>query len=286
MSIRYAQAHKGGILFDQQDKKTLIIPFKIELSSTYDRSIKFPESINRPFFYFFYPSIYRYTIFFGRDKANKPEISLNIYLTSSTQKGLSQKALQVVSSLKTNLANHGISLILLDPEKYLKKLQSKIPISVTEVDPTTFSIKRSIDSNFLSVAKLFFVEDHNALDDLPVFLRDFYSILNKGELNLDIINTPVKKDSKFKSSAAITISLEISKLDEHTKVSKKLDSLLKLFCNQKPDNLTTSYMFVNHHELQEHYGKMIMGQGWKYMPIDYTNFLNYAAFLNILLDTN
>ncbi|MBN1328742.1 MAG: hypothetical protein JXA54_04635 [Candidatus Heimdallarchaeota archaeon] len=286
MSIRNAHAFKSGILFDQSDKKILIIPFKVEISPTYDRSLKFPETINRTLYYLFYPSVYRYTIIFSRDIANKPEIFLNIYLTAKTQTELSQKAPQVALSLKSNLTNYGISLINIDTQNYLKKLQSKIPFSVTAVNPLIYNIKGSFGINFLSVAKLFFDENHDALNDLPVFLRDFYSVLNKGELNLDIINAPVKKDSKFKSSVSIIISLETSKLEQHTKVSKKLDSLLKLFCNQRPDNSTINYSFVNHQELQEHFGKLIMGQGWKYMPIDYTNFLNYAAFLNILLDTN
>ncbi len=286
MSIRNAQAHKSGILFDQTDKKTLVIPFKIELSSRYDCSLKFPENINRPFFYFFYPSIYRYTLFFNRDKNNKPEILLNAYLTANTLKDLSNKAPQIIMTLKTNLENQGLSLKLIDPERYLKQLQVKIPYSITELTPTTFNVKGNFGSSFISVAKLLFEEDHDAYNDFPVFLRDFYSILNKGELCLDIINAPINRKSKLKSSATITIQIESAKLEEHKKNTQKLDSLLTLFCNYKPDNPTTRYLFINHQELQEHYGKLIMGQGWNYIPVDYTNFLNYAAFLNILLDTN
>ncbi|NHK31482.1 MAG: hypothetical protein FK730_09035 [Asgard group archaeon] len=284
MPLKNASVHKSGILINEKNRKTLIVPFQISLSPDFNRNNKFHSELNRQIYYILSPATKRYTIFFDRSNTNKPIIKINAYFSTLTLQGLYKLAKQTMQRLKNHLNNNGLIVKILAPNKVYQNILSKLPKKVDEIDSNIYKIITSKTTTYLSIAKIYY-EPEEEKNDLSIFLRDFYAIANIGTVNLDISYDSSKKDSKQKILVAISILLEDSNLDEIIQNQRKLQSLLSIFSNQAVDTKTLNYWFVKKDELLRNYGKIILGQGWKTFQVELA-FLNFASYFNLLIDIN
>ena len=122
MPLKNTTVHKSGILINERNKKTLIVPFQISLSQDFDRNNKFHSDLNRQFYYVLYPATKRYTIFFDRSNTNKPIIKINAYFSTLTLQGLYKLAKQTMQRLKNHLNNNGLIMKILDSNKVYQNI--------------------------------------------------------------------------------------------------------------------------------------------------------------------
>ncbi|NHJ49522.1 MAG: hypothetical protein FK733_17160 [Asgard group archaeon] len=283
MSLKNAKAYKSGILIDDKNKRTLIVPFQLLLSESYNRNFKFLESLNRQLYHLLFPSANRFTIFFKRSNTNNPIIIVYVYFAAPTLLGLQKLAKQSLQRLKNYLNNIGLIIKIINPENiYNDIMKNTQPQSITEIKTNIHKIVTKTDSSYLSVASLYFPSEQER-SDLSVFLRDFYSIINIGQVNLDVSYKVSKKDPIRKNMVGITITIEDTNLMDIVLIQKKLQMLLSIFSDQKDEEEIQNYWFVGRNELLENYGKVILGQGWKSFLVK-NEFLNFAAYFNLLLD--
>lgn len=284
MSLKNTKAHKSGILIDEKNRKTLIVPVQISLSPNYNRNQKFHSEMNRQFYHLLFPATKRFTIFFDRSNANNPLIYIYAYFSTQTLQELYKIAKQTMQRLKKYLNNNGLLMKISITQKTHQDLLAKIPKKVDEINPYIYKISTSKITTYLSLAKIYFSPEQEK-NDITIFLRDFYSILNIGRVILDLSYNPSKKVTNQNTLAAVTIILEDLNLNELTQNQKKLDSLLSIFSNQSADDSTLGYWFIKKNELMDNYGKIILGQGWKSFSVE-LEFLNFAAYFNLLIDIN
>ncbi len=284
MSLRNAQALKSGILLQDSKKKSIIVPIQIIPTQNWDENSKFPEKMNGQLFNLLFPKMDRCTIFFDRDSENKPVLLMFAYLSSQATKDLAFKTKRFVTNLVRFLAEVNLKIKLLDTQEVLKELLEKIPKSINEVSPRLFEIT-SIRKSYLSLTTIFY-DSEEEKNDLVVLLRDFYSHLSYGRVSLDITTKTGKKQSDLIVEASISITLERENFDEVKQDQRKLQSLLKIFSSHIEDKSIRRYWFVTKAELAENFGKVILGQGWKYFIVDTNALLDFAAFFSLLQKTS
>ena len=132
MSLKNATVHKSGILISEKNKKTLIVPFQISLSSDFNRNTKFQSDLNRQIYYILSLAAKRYTVFFSRSNTNKPIININAYFSTHTLQGLYKLAKQTMLSLKNHLNNNNLVLKILEPKKVYQEILSRLPKKIEE----------------------------------------------------------------------------------------------------------------------------------------------------------
>jgi hypothetical protein len=284
LPLKNATVHKSGILINEKNKKTLIVPFQISISPDFDHNTRFHSNLNKQIYYILSLSAKRYTVLFDRSNTNKPIIKINAYFSTLTLQGLYKIAKQTMQRLKNHLKNNGLVLKILESKKVYQDILSKLPKKIDEIDSNIYKIITSNTTTFLTIAKIYYDQEEEKTD-LSIFLRDFYAIANIGSVNLDINYNSSKKESKQKILVAISIKLEDSNLDELIQNQKKLQSLLSIFSNQAIDTKTLNYWFVKKDELLGNYGKIILGQSWKHFQVELP-YLNFASYFNLLIDIN
>ena len=284
MPFKNATVHKSGILINEKNRKTLIVPFEISLSPDYDSNYKFQTELNRQIYYILSPTVKRFTIFFERSKKNTPIVKINAYFSTMTLQGLYKIAKQTMQRLKNHLNAIGLLVKILDSNKVYQNIQNKLPKKIDEINPLIYKVVTSKATTYLSLAKIYY-DPEEEKSDFSVFLKDFYAIANIGSVILDISYDLSKKESKEKILVAVSILIEDSNLDEIIQNQRKLQSLLSIFLNQVIESKTLNYWFVKKDELLKNYGKTLLGQGWKSFPVE-LNFLNFASYFNLLIDLN
>lgn len=283
MSLRNARTYKSGILLQDSDKLSLIVPLQIHLATDFNKQIRIPQKINQPIYSLLLQNVARYTFFFERNELNKPKLLLYIYFTGRNQTELLTKVKSTINTLVRFLADLKLKVKILDSKQTLQQMLDSIPNSINEVAPGLYQISLEKSEAFLSVAKLFFTNDSNK-GDLIYFLNDFYSHLSQGRMSLDIQKKAKKKRPDYQTAASVTIILENEKLEEIKLAQKKLSSLLKVFSNHMSEEEKKNFWFINTSELMSNLGKIMIGQGSKYFFADHTNSLDFSAFFNLLID--
>ncbi|MHA1171584.1 MAG: hypothetical protein ACTSQ3_05855 [Candidatus Heimdallarchaeota archaeon] len=284
MSLRNARTYKSGILLQDSDKLTLIVPLQIHLAADFNSQIRISQKINQPIYGLLLQNVARYTFFFDRNELNKPKLLLYIYFTGINQTELLTKVKSTINTLVRFLADLKLKVKILDSKQTLQQMLDCMPNSIDEVAPGLYRISLEKSNAFLSVAKLFFTYDSNK-GDLIYFLNDFYSHLSQGRLNIDIQKKTKKKQSNYQTSASVTVVLENEKLDEIKLAQKKLSSLLRVFSNHMSEEDKKNFWFLSTSELMANLGKIMVGQGSKYFTADHNNLLDFSAFFNLLIDT-
>ncbi|NHJ38629.1 MAG: hypothetical protein FK731_01255 [Asgard group archaeon] len=282
MSVKNAKAHKSGILFDEKNRKVLIVPFQILISPNYNKNYIFHTEINRQIFHILFPASKRFTLFFNRTYTNNHCINLFVYVSTKTLHELHKNKKQTINRLKNFLNNNGLLIKIINSEIFLQDLLDSIPKKIDEINPFIYKIITSEKIQYLSLAKIYFPPEQER-SDLTILLRDFYALLNNGQIILDVSYNPTKSNNK-NTLAAISIILENSNLEKIIANKKKLDSLLSIFMNNSTDQNSLNFWFIKKKELLENYGKIILGQSWKSFPID-LDFLNFAAYFNLLINS-
>jgi len=283
MSLKNARAYKSGILLQDSDKLSLIVPLQIHLATDFNKQIRIPQKINQPIYGLLLQNATRYTFFFERNELNKPKILLYIYFTGRNQKELLLKVKSTINNLVRFLADLKLKVKILDSKQTLQQMLDNIPNSINEVAPGLSKISLEKSETFLSVAKLFFTNDSDK-GDLIYFLNDFYSHLSQGRINLDVQKNTKKKQSDQQTTASITIILENEKLEAIKLAQMKLSSLLKVFSNHMSEDEKKNFWFINTSELMNNLGKIMVGQGSKYFSADHNTLLDFSAFFNLLID--
>ncbi len=284
MSLRNARTYKSGILLQDSDKLTLIVPLQIHLAADFNSQIRISQKINQPIYGLLLQNVARYTFFFDRNELNKPKLLLYIYFTGINQTELLTKVKSTINTLVRFLADLKLKVKILDSKQTLQQMLDCMPNSIDAVAPGLYRISLEKSNAFLSVAKLFFTYDSNK-GDLIYFLNDFYSHLSQGRLNIDIQKKTKKKQSNYQTSASVTVVLENEKLDEIKSAQKKLSSLLRVFSNHMSEEDKKNFWFLSTSELMANLGKIMVGQGSKYFTADHNNLLDFSAFFNLLIDT-
>ncbi len=283
MSLKNARTYKSGILLQDSEKLTLIVPLQIHLATDFNKQLRIPQKINQPIYGLLLQNVARYTFIFDRNELNQPKLFLYIYFTGINQTELLTKVRSTISSFVRFLTDLKLKVKILDSKQTLQQMIDSIPNSINEITPGLYQISIEKRKAYLSVAKLFFTIDSNK-GDLIHFLNDFYSHLSQGRLNIDIQRKTKKKQSVFQTTASVTIILENEKLEEIKLTQKKLASLLKVFSNHMSEEEKRNFWFLNTSELMSNLGKIMIGQGPKYFPADHTNLLDFSAFFNLLID--
>jgi len=283
MSLKNARPYKSGILLQDSDKLSLIVPLQIQLATDFNKQIRIPQKINQPIYGLLLQNVARYTFFFERNELNKPKLLLYINFTGKSQTELLTKVKSTINTLVRFLADLKLKVKILDSKQTLKQMLDGIPNSISEIAPGLYQISLEKSKAFLSVAKLFFTNDSNK-GDLIYFLNDFYSHLSQGRVNIDIQKETKKKQSDYQTTASVTIILENEGLEEIKLAQKKLSSLLKVFSNHMSEEEKKNFWFLNPSELMSNLGKIMVGQGPKYFPADHNNLLDFSAFFNLLID--
>ena len=283
MSLRNARTYKSGILLQDKEKLTLIVPFQILLAHDFNKQIKIPRKITQPLYELLLQNTRRYTLFFKRTEENKPKLEVYAYFTGSHQKELLAKVKSTTNNLVRFLADFKLKVKILDTQKILEEILQSIPASINEVAPGLYNVILDKKQTYLSIAKLYFTHDTDK-GDLIYFLNDFYSHLSLGQLNIDVQIISKKKQTPLQTSAAISVILEDEILEMIKSPQKKLSSLLRIFSNHMPSEERNNFWFLNSQELMTNSAKIMIGQGIKYFSADYTNLLDFSAFFNLLID--
>ncbi|MCK5046061.1 MAG: hypothetical protein KAJ76_02425 [Candidatus Heimdallarchaeota archaeon] len=283
MSLKNARTYKSGILLQDSEKLTLIVPLQIHLATDFNKQIRIPQKINQLIYGLLLQNVARYTFIFDRNELNQPKLLQYIYFTGINQTELLTKVKSTINSFVRFLADLKLKVKILDSKQTLQQMLDSIPNSINEVTPGLYQISLEKSKAFLSVAKLFFTNDSNK-GDLIYFMNDFYSHLSQGRLNIDIQRKTKKKQSDFQTTASVTIILENEKLEEIKLAQKKLATLLKVFSNHMSEEEKKNFWFLNPSELMSNLGKIMVGQGPKYFPADHNNLLDFSAFFNLLID--
>jgi len=285
MSLRNARTFKSGILLQDSEKISLIVPLQILLASDFNKQIRIPQKINQPIYGLLLQNVSKYTLCFRRNELNKPKLLLYLYFTGRNQKDLLTAVKNTINNLVRFLADIKLKVKVLDSKQTLQQMLEKIPSSINEVTPGLFNISLENGKSFLSVAKLFFSEDSDK-GDLIYFLNDFYSHLSLGSLNIDVQKKTKKKQSNLQTIASITVILEDEKLEKVKAAHTKLSSLLKVFSNHMPEDERKNFWFMSSQELMANLGKIMVGQGSKYFTVDHNDLLDFSAFFNMLIDND
>lgn len=283
MSLRNARTFKSGILLQDPEKLSLIVPLQILLASDFNKQLRIPQKINQPIYSLLLQNVSKYTIFFRRNELNKPKLLFYIYFNGRNQTELLTAVKSTINNLVRFLADIKLKAKILDSKQTLQQMLDNIPNSINEVTPGLYKISLKKGESFLSVAKLFF-SDESDKGDLIYFLNDFYSHLSLGSLNIDVQKKSVKKQTKLQTTASITVILENAKLEEIKSAQKKLSSLLKVFTNHMPEDERKNFWFISSSELMPNLGKIMVGQGSKYFLADHNDLLDFSAFFNMLID--
>jgi hypothetical protein len=282
LSLRNAKIYKSGILIDEKNKKTLIVPFQVFLTKEYDRNLKFQDSLNRQFYHLLIPSTKRFTIFFDRLN-DVPIIYFYTYFSAPTLQGLHKIAKSTLQRIKNYLKSLNLEIKILDTEIIHKSILKKSEIqTIIDKKSNIFQIVTKNETIYLTSAILSFPPEQE-VSDITDLLRDFYAILKSGRVCLDVSYDETQKDVLKQNKIGINITIDNSVFENIVTNQKKLQSLLSIFSNQVEDTEARSYWFADRNELMKNYGKIILGQGWKFFPIE-ANFLNFAAYFNLLID--
>ena len=283
MSLKNARTYKSGILLQDSEKLTLIVPLQIHLATDFNKQLRIPQKINQPIYGLLLQNVARYTFIFDRNELNQPRLLLYIYFTGINQTELLTKVKSTINSFVRFLTDLKLKVKILDSKQTLQQMIDSIPNSINEIATGLYQISKEKGKAYLSVAKLFFTNDSNK-GDLIHFLNDFYSHLSQGRLNIDIQRKTKKKQSVYQTIASVTIILENEKLEEIKLAQKKLASLLKVFSNHMSEEDKRNFWFLNTSELMPNLGKIMIGQGPKYFPADHNNLLDFSAFFNLLIE--
>ncbi|NHJ32616.1 MAG: hypothetical protein FK732_07120 [Asgard group archaeon] len=284
MSLNNARAYKSGILFQDSEKLSLIVPLQILVPKDFNKQIKISQKINQPLYGLLLQNVTRYTFTFDRNEFNKPKLFLYIYFSGRNQKELLVKVKNTINSFTRFLTDLKLGVKILDSTQTLQQMLDKLPSSINEVAPNLYALSLRRGKAFLSAAKLFFTRDSDK-GDLIYFLNDFYSHLSQGKLNLDVQIKTQKKQSERQTTAAITIILENKSLEAIKIAQKKLSSLLKVFSNHMSEEEKINFWFIKSTELMNNLGKIIVGQGPKYFSANQNNLLDFSAFFNLLISS-
>ena len=208
------------------------------------------------------------------------EIQIFIYYSLSLGNKSIPELKQSLQLLKDLLIEHNFKIALMNPHKVFDLLIKRIPIAIIEHKSSIFEIKTKQGKYYLTIIKFQFQDKPDKFAFFS-FLKDFLVISPSGRLNIDVINNKKKINNTYQkiSEVAITISLETAASKELEIGLKKILPIINILTqnNQNSPNLKIS--LIEKQELEEHFGQIIFGQGWKHIITDSDEILDFDSLL-------
>lgn len=279
MSLKNAKVTKGGILLETLRKRVLIVPFKLALSQG---DIKVDSFFNNQnFSKLFARHLHRYTMLFEKQRKMPPEIKFVAYFSDPSLTNLLKKPKHFLNNFAQLLTGTNIELSLFETISFFQNIRKRFPKTIKAISPGIFKILGSEESFYLCTMQMPFTNIEEK-KNFSLYIQDFFAIITQGRISIDIkhsssdkLNTPIAK-------AAVRITLEAPSLSIIQRNLKRALSLIEIFINQPINQLEDPFLLLDQKELQEHYGKIILNQGWNFESTTCEELLKFVDFFQLI----